>query len=89
MKGCIVGLSRRLLLLMLHSLGQHIHLAFQQLALVGVAVAQVIPLEALVVGVEVVRDAAGRCNGYVKRWSPRQSVHEVGKKREEQCSRTL
>ena len=48
-----------LLLLMLHSFRQHIHLAFQQLALLRVAVAQIIPLKALVVGVEVVGDAAG------------------------------
>lgn len=44
---------------MLHSFGQHIHLAFQQLALLRVAVAQVVPLEALVIGVEVVGDTAG------------------------------
>ena len=47
-------------MLMLHSFGQYIHLAFQQLALLRVAVAQVIPLEALVIGVEVVGDTAGR-----------------------------
>lgn len=46
-------------MLMLHSFGQHIHLAFQQLALLRVAVAQVVPLEALVIGVEVVGDTAG------------------------------
>ena len=62
MEGCIDGLSRRLLLLMLHSFGQYIHLAFQQLALVGVALAQVVPLEALVICVEVVRDAAIAAN---------------------------
>lgn len=43
---------------MLHSFGQDVHLAFQNLALVRVAIAQVVPLEALVIGVEVVRDAA-------------------------------
>ena len=56
MGGCIVGLGRRLL--MVHSLGQDIHLAFQQLALIMVAIAQVIPLKTLVIGVEVVRNTA-------------------------------
>ena len=49
-------------MLMLHSFGQYIHLAFQQLALIGGAVAQVVPLEALVIVVEVVRDAAIAAN---------------------------
>lgn len=55
----VVVLCRRLLLLLLHSFRQHIHLAFQQLTFLRVAVAQVIPLKALIVGVEVVGDAAG------------------------------
>ena len=54
----VVVLCRRLLMLMLHSLRQHIHLAFQQLALLRVAVAQVVPLKALIIGVEVVGDTA-------------------------------
>lgn len=45
-------------MLVLHAFGQHVHLAFQQLALIGISVAQVVPLKALVIGVEVVRDAA-------------------------------
>lgn len=47
-----------LLLLLLHPFGQDIHFAFEQFALVRVAVAQVIPLKALVIVIEVVRDAA-------------------------------
>ena len=45
-------------LLLLHSFREHIHLAFQQLAFLRVAVAQIIPLKALIIGVEVVGDAA-------------------------------
>lgn len=42
---------------------QHIHFAFQDLALVLVAVAQVIPLEALVISVELVCDTASQTDG--------------------------
>ena len=43
---------------MVCNFGQHVHFAFQDLALILVAVAQVVPLEALVISVELVCDTA-------------------------------
>ena len=54
----MVVVLRGRLLLLLHSFREHVDLAFQQLAFLRVAVAQVIPLKALIIGVEVVGDAA-------------------------------
>lgn len=48
---------------MVRNFGQHVHFAFQDLALVLVAVTQVVPLETLVVSVELVRDTASQTDG--------------------------
>lgn len=69
---------------MVHSLGQDIHLAFQQLALILVAIAQVIPLKTLVIGVEVVRDTADSAHSLRAGalGSHCRLLHEMGRKLE-------
>ena len=46
--------------------GQHIYFAFQDLALILVAVAQVIPLKALVISVKLVCDTASQQTAWLE-----------------------